>query len=65
MYYSVIGILALLILNITNHDVIIKRTSGVGPSIQKHYRRFLFGIIAYYLTDIAWGILETYNQTQI
>jgi len=28
---------------------------------QRHYRRFLLGVLAYYITDLLWGILET-NQ---
>ena len=56
MTYSIIGILALIILLISNRDVIwygkeLSRT-------QKAYRVFLFGVMAYYITDLLWGILD-------
>lgn len=65
MYYSVIGILAILVLNIINYDVIFKKVTAVLPSTQKLYRRYLFSICFFYLTDIVWGILEYYNQATL
>lgn len=65
MYYSVIGILALLILLITNHDVILSRTTAESSRIQRIYRWFLFCVMAYYVTDILWGILDTLSLVSL
>ena len=58
MYYTLIGVLALLILIITNHDVLFHWSQADATPVQKIYRRFLFGIIAYYVTDMLWGVLD-------
>ena len=63
MYYSLIGVLAILILFITNHDVIFVKRTAVANSVQKVYRRWLFAVCIYYITDIVWGILEALHQT--
>ena len=55
MYYSLIGILALIILVITNHDILFKRK---GTRVIRTYRAFLLAIATYYLTDIIWGLLD-------
>ena len=58
-HYSTIVILALLILLIENHDILLNRNEGFNVPAWKVYRKYLFVIIVYYLTDIAWGILES------
>lgn len=65
MYYSVIGVLALLILLITNHDVLFSRTTADSSRLQRIYRGFLFCIIAYYVTDILWGVLDTLSLVSL
>ena len=60
-YYSAIAILALLILLIENQDILRSRNESFNAPAWKVYRKFLFALIAYYLTDIAWGILESYK----
>ncbi|MBR5768783.1 MAG: diguanylate cyclase [Clostridia bacterium] len=57
MYYSLIGVLALLILLITNHDVLFRRGIRQRP-VLTIYRRFLLSVIAYYVTDILWGAFD-------
>ena len=57
MYYSLVGLLALLTLFITNYDVILIGKTCVSDT-QKNYRLFLFTVIAFYITDILWGVLE-------
>ena len=58
MYYSSIGIIAIFILFIVNWDVL----RGFGVTFEKPawnvYRRFLYAVLIYYITDILWGILE-------
>lgn len=56
LYYSSIGILALLILLITNYDVL--KTSSkkdLTPALSA-YKLFLISVIIFYLTDILWGV---------
>ena len=56
MTYSIIGILASIILLITNRDILWK--GGELTPTQRNYRFFLMGVMAYYITDLLWGILE-------
>ena len=57
MYYSVIGLLAILVLLIVNWDVL--RDSQVySKHLWKVYRYFLFSVLAYYVTDVLWGVFE-------
>ena len=58
MYYSAIGVLALLVLFIVNLDVLYKPQIYDKPAWIV-YRRFLFAVAAYYVTDVLWGILES------
>ena len=60
-YYSAIGMLALLILLIENQDVLLNRNDAFSNPAWKVYRRFLFAVLVYYVTDITWGILESYK----
>lgn len=59
MYYSVIGLLSALILLIENSDILLNRKNGFEKPAWKVYRRFLFAVLAYYVTDILWGVLES------
>ena len=62
MYYSAIGTLALLILLIENQDVFLNRGDTFKKTAWMIYRRFLFGVGAYYITDILWGIIESHKM---
>ena len=57
MYYSAIGVLAMLVLLIVNWDVLHKSQVYDKPAWIV-YRRFLFAVLAYYVTDVLWGVLE-------
>ena len=59
MYYSAIGLLAVLILLIENYDVLLTRRDAFGQPVWSAYRGFLLAILAYYVTDILWGFLES------
>ena len=63
MYYSAIGILSLFILIILNYEVLLRKSTNKKAYPQKSYRLFLFSIIAYYITDILWGIFDNYHLT--
>ena len=60
MTYSIIGILAAVILLITNRDIFWIKKGTTFTKTQRLYRRFLFGVLAYYLTDGLWGVF--YNR---
>ena len=64
MTYSIIGILAAIILLIINRDVLWESGSALTPT-QKSYRRFLRGVLAYYITDALWGILDAHRLTAL
>ena len=57
MTYSIIGILAAIILLITNRDVLWRQGDDSATQTERHYRRFLLGVLSYYVTDALWGIL--------
>jgi len=58
MFYSSVGVIALIVHVIINYNLM-KKDSRVGARsvAHKRYRRFLFGLIVYYLSDIIWGVL--------
>ena len=58
MYYSVIGLIAILILFIVNWDILYDSCIYDRPAWNV-YRRFLFAVMIYYIVDILWGILES------
>ena len=59
MYYSAIGLLAVFILLIENGDILPAARGAFEKPAWKVYRRFLFAVLAYYVTDILWGFLES------
>ena len=63
MTYSIIGILASVILLINNQDIL--RKSRAQTQVQRAYREFLMGVMAYYITDLLWGILDEHHLTAI
>ncbi len=69
MMYSVIGILASIVLFITNRDCFLPscrpaaQAEGEQLQNQKLYRVFLFGVLGFYLTDALWGIFDRYKLT--
>ena len=61
MFYSAIGVLAILILFIVNRDILFNRQFVSEKPAWKMYRRFLFTVLAYYVTDVFWGIFEYFK----
>ena len=61
MYYSAIGLLAILILLIENHDILDGRNEAFRIHAWKVYRKFLFAVLLYYVIDIMWGVLEYFS----
>ena len=61
MTYSIIGILATVVLLINNRDVLwIKDEYSMVPTYRA-YCHLLYGILAYLITDMLWGILEAHK----
>ena len=65
MTYSIIGILAGIILVITNRDVLWLTGGPESAQILRKYRSFLFAVLAYYITDAMWGILDSFRLTAL
>ena len=65
MYYSAIGLLAIMILLIENHDILLVRSAAFKTSAWRAYRRFLFTVLIYYITDVLWGILESHKLDRL
>ena len=65
MTYSIIGILAAIILLIINRDVLWSSDRRNSSKTEKNYRCFLWGIMAYLITDMLWGILDSHHLITI
>ena len=65
MTYSIIGLLAATVLIITNRDIFWIPKGTVISNTQRLYRRFLFGVLAYYLTDGLWGVLYNWGLSSL
>ena len=63
MYYSAIGLLAIIVLLIVNKDIFLNRGNAFQAPAWKVYRRFLFAVLVYYITDVLWGTLEDRKLT--
>ena len=61
MYYSVIGLLALLTLLMENQDILLNRECAFDKPAWKVYRKFLFAVMVYYITDILWGFIGSFR----
>ncbi len=65
MTYSIIGILATILLLITNRELFWNTDNKALTGFQRDYRGFLLGALAYLITDMLWGILESHKLTAI
>ncbi len=65
MTYSIIGIQAALILLIIKRDILWISDGSKLSRIQRYYCWFLMGILAYHITDMLWGILESHRLTAV
>ena len=61
MYYSSIGILAILILFINNFSILFRSSKRALDEAHKAYRNYLFSIAIFYITDILWSPLYELN----
>lgn len=65
MTYSIIGILAAIILVIINQDVLWRRAGHELEPTERCYRDFLVAVFCYYVTDAFWGILDAARVTTL
>ena len=65
MTYSIIGILAIIVLIITNWDALWITGGAKATHIQRIYRGFLLAVMSYYITDALWGILDAHRLTTL
>ena len=65
MYYSAIGLLAVGVLIIVNRDILVHSGKTFEKPAWKVYRRFLIAVLAYYVTDILWGLFEYLKMSKL
>ncbi|MBQ0045107.1 MAG: HAMP domain-containing histidine kinase [Bacteroidales bacterium] len=57
MFYSLYGILALVLVLVLNHDIF--TTKNDGDLATRRYRSFVKVLFFYFITDALWGIFDT------
>ncbi len=65
MYYSAIGLLAVLLLFIVNWDILHNPRVSYKKKAWHVYRRFLLAVLMYYIVDIVWGIFESQKMATL
>ena len=65
MTYSIIGILAAIILIITNRDILWTKRASTVSKTRRLYQGFLLCVLGYYITDSLWGILDVWRLTPL
>ena len=65
MYYSMIGLIAIFVLIIVNQDILFNPKEVYHKPVWIVYRRFLFAVLIYHVTDVLWGILESKKLDQL
>lgn len=61
LYYAVVGLIAAADLLIVNYDILFQRDDRQSIPAIGIYKKLLYGILLYYITDIMWGILDSYH----
>ena len=64
-YYTSIGLLAVAILMIENHDILFDRAATNNIAARETYRKFLFVVLAYYAVDALWGVLDSLHAASL
>lgn len=60
-YLALIGLLAILIHLLVNYDILFQYDKTQNLPAVKMYRRFLFAVLAYYISDTLWGVFSELN----
>lgn len=61
MVYSSFGLLSIIIHIIINIDILRKPAPGAYDPVKSSYRRFLWGVLIYYIVDVLWGSLYAWR----
>ena len=61
MAYSSVSIIALVVLLITNIDLLFKKKTADHFPAHRVYRFFIISVAFFYLADLLWGFFETYD----
>ena len=61
MEYSSVSIIALVVLFITNYDLLFRGKSADKIPARKQYRFFLLSVALFYIADMLWGLFEEFN----
>ncbi len=64
-WYSLVGLLATAVLIIQNYNILFTKDDRQNFPEIEIYRRFLYGIMSYYITDTLWGILDSLKLTSL
>ncbi len=65
MYYSSIGVIAILIHLIINYDVFRKTDKKTTLPAHRSYRLFLLAVLGFYATDVCWGLFYHFRLIPI
>ncbi len=64
-WYALVGVLATAVLLIQNFNILFRNGDGQNFPEIGIYRKFLYGIMAYFVTDTLWGILDSLHLTRL
>jgi len=63
MYYSVIGMIAIVLHLIMNHECF--KRNEKDDQVKKGFRKFVFASLVYFITDTLWGILDILKSPKL
>ena len=64
-YLALIALLAIMILLIVNYDIMFNSSKGYNIPARKIYKQFLYAVMAYYISDLLWGVLYELHLTTL
>ncbi|MCR5737117.1 MAG: GGDEF domain-containing protein [Eubacterium sp.] len=64
-YYSGIALFAILMLVMQNYEILLKPLYKIENKVWKDYKKLLYSIILFHMTDVVWGIFDAYKITQV
>ncbi|MDO5154968.1 MAG: diguanylate cyclase [Eubacteriales bacterium] len=63
MYYSVIGMIAIVLHLIMNHEFV--KIDKNRDEINRTYRKFVFASLLYFITDALWGLFNSLKMAKL
>lgn len=61
LYYSVIGIIAIIVHFIINYSMFFKTLNDDNPT-SKNFHLYLISVLLYFITDILWGLFSYFGK---